>query len=145
MPDASGALPSAEDLGAIPRDAEGPVFDAPWEAQAFAMAVKLHERGHFTWKEWADRLAREIAKARDRGERDDGSRYYEFWLTALEELVADKGLVLSQELAVRRDEWATAAAETPHGKPIVLRGGPDMAPTPPTLGAPQQSRGTPRL
>ena len=118
---APGAIPQIGELAAIPRDGDGPVFRAPWEAQAFAMAVKLHERGHFTWKEWADRLAHEIAEARERGEPDDGTRYYEFWLTALEELVAEKKLVLADELATRRDEWATAAAETPHGKPIELK------------------------
>ena len=71
-------------LPAIPRDAEGPVFRAPWEAQAFGMAVMLHERGHFTWKEWAARLSDEIGAAKVRGEQDDGSRYYYFWLAALE-------------------------------------------------------------
>ena len=115
-----GAAQSLAEIPAIPRDAEGPVFRAPWEAQAFALAVKLHERGHFTWKEWAERLAVEIAAARERGETDDGSRYYEFWLGALEKIVADKRLVLADELAIRRDEWAAAAAETPHGKPIEL-------------------------
>jgi nitrile hydratase accessory protein len=108
-------------LPAIPRDAEGPVFGAPWEAQAFAMAVMLHERGHFTWKEWAARLADEIAAARDRGEADDGSRYYYFWLSALEKLVADKRLVLADELAARKDEWDRAARATPHGQPIELK------------------------
>lgn len=108
-------------LPAIPRDAEGPVFGAPWEAQAFAMAVMLHERGHFTWKEWAARLADEIAAARDRGEADDGSRYYYFWLSALEKLVADKRLVLTDELATRKDEWDRAARATPHGQPIELK------------------------
>jgi nitrile hydratase accessory protein len=108
-------------LPAIPRDAEGPVFRAPWEAQAFAMAVMLHERGHFTWKEWAARLADEIAAARDRGEADDGSRYYHFWLSALEKLVADKRLVMADELAARKDEWDRAARETPHGQPIELK------------------------
>ncbi len=122
MPDTHRRAATAlSELTAIPRDAEGPVFRAPWEAQAFAMAVKLHEAGHFTWTEWAERLAREIAGARDRGEPDDGSRYYEFWLSALEKLVADKGLVLGAELAKRTDEWAAAAADTPHGKPIQLR------------------------
>jgi nitrile hydratase accessory protein len=122
MPDTHRRAATAlSELTAIPRDAEGPVFRAPWEAQAFAMAVKLHEAGHFTWTEWAERLAREIAGARDRGEPDDGSRYYEFWLSALEQLVTDKGLILTAELATRTDEWATAAAETPHGKPIQLR------------------------
>ncbi len=110
-----GALP------ALPRDGEGPVFRAPWEAQAFAMAVKLHERGHFTWKEWAAQLADEIAAARDRGDEDDGSRYYHHWLAALEKMVAEKGLVTTQELVSRKDEWDRAARETPHGQPIELR------------------------
>ena len=109
-------------LPAIPRDADGPVFRAPWEAQAFAMAVMLHERGHFTWKEWAARLADEIAAARARGEDDNGSRYYYFWLAALEKLVAEKRLIAADELAVRKDEWDRAARETAHGQPIELPG-----------------------
>ena len=109
-------------LPAIPRDAEGPVFRAPWEAQAFAMAVMLHERGHFTWKEWAARLADEIAAATSRGEHDDGSRYYYFWLATLEKLVAEKRLIATDELATRKDEWDRAARETPHGQPIELPG-----------------------
>jgi nitrile hydratase accessory protein len=109
---------------AIPRDDEGPVFRAPWEAQAFAMTLMLHERGHFAWTEWANRLAREIAAAKARGEHDDGSRYYEYWLAALEKLVADKGLLGAGELLARKDEWETAARETPHGRPIELRRSP---------------------
>ena len=105
-------------LPSLPRDEDGPVFRAPWEAQAFGMTLALYERGVFTWKEWADRLSAEIAAAR---EHDDGTRYYELWLAALEKLVADKKIVLDAELAVRRDEWAQAAAETPHGKPIELK------------------------
>jgi len=100
----SGTRADLDALPAIPRDAEGPVFRAPWEAQAFGMAVMLHERGHFTWKEWAERLADEIAAAKSRGEHDDGSRYYYFWLAALENLVAEKRLILSDELAARKDE-----------------------------------------
>lgn len=110
-------------LPAIPRDREGPVFRAPWEAQAFGLAVALHERGHFTWKEWTERLAAEIAQARARGEPDDGTRYYEYWLAALERLAADKGLVGLAELRVRRDEWDRAARATPHGQPIELERG----------------------
>jgi nitrile hydratase accessory protein len=118
-------------LPAIPRDADGPVFRAPWEAQAFAMAVLLHERGHFTWKEWAARLAQEIAAAQAHGEQDDGSRYYYAWLAALEKVVAEKQLVAADELATRKDEWDRAARETPHGQPIVLHGGPAVAAIPP--------------
>jgi len=109
-------------LPSIPRDGEGPVFRAPWEAQAFAMAVILHEHGHFTWTEWAARLAEEIAVAGHRGERDDGSRYYRHWLAALEKLLADKRIVLADELRERREAWDRAARATPHGKPIVLPG-----------------------
>lgn len=107
-------------LPAIPRDDDGPVFRAPWEAQAFGMAVALHERGHFTWKEWAARLGDEIAAARRRGEDDDGGHYYQYWLSALENLVADKKLVLADELRTRKDEWDRAARATPHGQPIEL-------------------------
>jgi len=113
--------PDLATLPAIPRDDDGPVFRAPWEAQAFAMAVLLHERGAFTWPEWSARLADEIAAATARGE-DDGRRYYRHWLTALEKLVAEKGLVLEDELQARHEEWVEAARVTPHGKPIVLSG-----------------------
>ena len=101
-------------------DQDAPVFRAPWEAQAFAMTVKLHEAGHFTWVEWAAHLGAELAAARDRGEQDDGSRYYHHWLAALEKLVAEKGLLTSEQLAARQDEWERAARETPHGEPIEL-------------------------
>jgi nitrile hydratase accessory protein len=116
---------TAQDLAslpAIPRDDGGPVFRAPWEAQAFAMAVLLSERGVFTWPEWSARLADEIAAARARGEEDDGRRYYRHWLAALESLLADKGVVPGTELHDRYDAWAEAARTTPHGKPIVLPG-----------------------
>ncbi len=108
-------------LPAIPRDAEGPVFRAPWEAQAFGMVVALHQRGCFTWKEWASYLADEIAAAKSRREADDGTRYYEHWLAALEKIAAAKGLVSAPELATRKDEWDRAARATPHGQPVLLR------------------------
>lgn len=110
-------------LGAIPRDADGPVFRAPWEAQAFGLVLALHQRGVFSWKEWTERLSAEIAAVKARGETDDGSRYYELWLVALERLATDKGLVLTGELAVRREEWDRAARATPHGQPIELARG----------------------
>jgi nitrile hydratase accessory protein len=114
--------PDLDLLPRIPRDQEGPVFRAPWEAQAFGMAVALHQRGHFAWREFAERLAAEIAAARGRGEADDGRRYYHYWLTALETLVADKRLVPGPELQERKHAWEEAARATPHGQPIVLPG-----------------------
>ena len=101
----------------FPRD---PVFKAPWEAQAFAMAVALHERGAFTWKEWAATLAEVIAEVKARGEPDTGEHYYEHWLTALERILERKALVASDALRRRRHAWEEAARRTPHGKPIEL-------------------------
>lgn len=115
------SIPPEVDLGALPRDVEGPVFKAPWEAQAFAMTVSLHARGAFSWREWADALASELATAAARGQPDDGTHYYEYWLAALEKLVAVKKLVPATELGRRVDEWDAAARATPHGKPIELR------------------------
>ena len=117
--------PCLDDLPALPSDAEGPVFRAPWEAQAFAMTIRLHEAGHFTWAEWADRLSVEIRRAQEHGDPDLGDTYYEHWLAALERLVAEKGLVPGDALVRRKEEWAEAAARTPHGQPILLtRAGP---------------------
>ncbi|MGH7299970.1 MAG: nitrile hydratase accessory protein [Candidatus Rokuibacteriota bacterium] len=107
-------------LPSLPHDDAGPVFREPWEAQAFAMAVLLHERGLFAWKEFAERLATAIAAARIRGEADDGHGYYAHWLEALEKLVTDKGLVLAEALQARKDEWDRAARATPHGQPVEL-------------------------
>jgi nitrile hydratase accessory protein len=104
----------------LPRDGDGPVFRAPWEAQAFALAVSLHERGAFTWKEWAAMLADVIAEARARGDPDTGERYYEHWLAALERIATAKRLVDDAGLDRRRLQWEDAARRTPHGRPIVL-------------------------
>ena len=107
---------------ALPRDEEGsPVFNEPWEAQAFAMTLKLHEAGVFTWSEWAAHLAAEIQRAQAAGDPDLGDTYYRHWLAALERIVDEKGVIGAAELARRKDEWAEAARATPHGKPIVLR------------------------
>jgi nitrile hydratase accessory protein len=108
------------DLPRLPRDTGGPVFAEPWEAQAFALAVKLSELGHFTWKEWAAALAAELKAAADRGEPDDGSRYYHHWLAALERLVTAKGMADPAALHARKEAWAEAYRRTPHGKPVTL-------------------------
>jgi nitrile hydratase accessory protein len=114
------AGPAPSEVPSLPRDDSGPVFREPWEAQAFAMAVRLHAEGHFTWSEWAQRLGAEIKVAAARGEPDTGEDYYLHWLRALEGLVAEKGLLTADELARRKDAWERAALATPHGRPIVL-------------------------
>jgi nitrile hydratase accessory protein len=105
----------------IPSDGDGPVFREPWEAQAFAMALALHQRGLFTWNEWASTLADEIKRAQANGDPDTGETYYRHWLATLERLVAAKGVASSQTLNRYRDAWDHAADRTPHGSPIKLR------------------------
>jgi len=105
----------------LPRDRDGPVFRAPWEAQAFAMALALHKAGLFTWPEWAATLGAEIKRAQAAGDPDRGDTYYSHWLAALERLVAEKGVADAGTLTRYRDAWAHAADRTPHGQPIALR------------------------
>jgi nitrile hydratase accessory protein len=115
--------PDLAALPPLPHDDGGPVFAEPWEAQVFALAVRLSEQGHFTWKEWASALGDELKTAADRGEPDDGSRYYEYWLVALERLVITKGLSNPAAIRERKEAWADAYRHTPHGKPVELRDG----------------------
>ena len=105
----------------IPRDDEGPVFRAPWEAQAFAMALMLNERGLFSWTEWAAALAEEIKLAQAAGDPDTGETYYQHWLATLEKLVARRGVASLDTLQQYRRAWDNAAERTPHGQPIELR------------------------
>ena len=111
------ALPS---LSGQPRDAEGPIFREPWEAQAFAMTLALHEQGLFTWSEWAQALGRQIAAVASKGEPDLGEHYYDHWLAALETLVGEKGASSAAELTRYQHAWSHAAERTPHGEPIDL-------------------------
>ena len=117
-PDVAEALAA---LPSLPRDAGGPVFREPWEAQAFAMTLALYRRGLFTWPEWAETLGAEIKRAQQEGDPDAGDTYYRHWLAALERLVADKGVAGPADLSRYRDAWHHAADRTPHGMPIALR------------------------
>jgi len=114
------AARATQAVAGIPRDDDGPVFHEPWEAQAFAMALALHERGLFTWNEWAAALAREIKRAQAAGDPDTGETYYRHWLATLEFLVAEKGVATADTLHRYRDAWDHAADRTPHGAPIEL-------------------------
>ena len=120
MIDSVAARRVADAVPSIPRDSEGPVFREPWEAQAFAMALALQERGLFTWAEWAETLGAEIKRAQAAGDPDTGETYYRHWLAALERLVAEKGVATRDTLARTRDAWDHAAERTPHGEPIEL-------------------------
>lgn len=107
-------------LPRLPRDEGGPIFAEPWQATAFALAVRLSAEGQFTWKEWAEVLAEELKAGELRGEPDDGSRYYHCWLKALERLVIEKRLSDPASLLAQKEAWAEAYRHTPHGKPVEL-------------------------
>jgi nitrile hydratase accessory protein len=113
-------MPSAQLFAGMPKGGDNPVFREPWEAHAFAMAVSLHARGLFTWPEWAEALAAQIAAAQAGGDADAGDTYYRHWLAALEALVASKGAASAEELIRYREAWDRAAGRTPHGQPIEL-------------------------
>jgi nitrile hydratase accessory protein len=120
MRDAASEI-AKPDVAGIPGDDNGPVFREPWEANAFAMAVTLHRRGVFSWKEWAAALGEEIRRAQAAGDPDTGETYYRHWLATLERLVAEKGVTSRKMLHRYRDAWDHAADRTPHGKPIELK------------------------
>jgi nitrile hydratase accessory protein len=115
--------PSSEairNLQGLPCDKEGPVFDEPWQAKAFALAVRLSEAGYFSWAEWTAFLSQEIRSAGERGDPDLGSSYYHHWLRALERLCETKGFVKSADTIIRQEQWRQAYLHTPHGQPVEL-------------------------
>ena len=113
--------PKLSALPGFPHADQAPVFAEPWQAQAFAMVLTLHQRGVFTWPEWAQALAAQIASAQAHGDADLGDTYYRHWLAALEAIVASKGAATRDELTQTQRAWDHAADRTPHGQPISLQ------------------------
>ena len=113
-------LVSIDELPALPRDKDGPVFSQPWEAKAFALAVRLSEAGCFTWPEWVRIFSREIKAAQERGDPDLGDTYYQHWLNTLERICTAKGLVGREDMQRRKATWRRAYLNTPHGQPVDL-------------------------
>lgn len=100
---------------------ENNTFHEPWQAQAFAMTIALHQKGLFSWKEWATCLSAQLGEL---GAAEDGSDYYRRWLSALEKLLSDKGVAAGSEIDALAASWQRAAHATPHGKPILLENDP---------------------
>ena len=122
------SLPRLPDTSTTPDTVDRPngaqaVFAEPWQAQAFAMTLQLHQRGLFSWPEWAAALAAQISSAQATGDADLGDTYYSHWLAALESLVAAKGASSAAELARCASAWDHAADRTPHGQPVLLQPG----------------------
>ena len=118
-PATASGLPFQLPPGAGP---DAPVFAEPWQAQAFALAVALHQRGLFTWSEWAEALSKEVAKP---DAAQDGSDYYQHWLAAIEALLSKKGVAGSEMVDALSASWQRAAHATPHGQPIRLENDPE--------------------
>lgn len=104
------------DFAGLPRGADGPVFAEPWQAQAFALTLQLHEAGCFSWPDWASALSNALAA----DPLDNGARYYEHWVEALEHVVTVRAVVTPGDLAQRKEDWTQAYQRTPHGRPVDL-------------------------
>ncbi len=109
-----------KNLPALPKDEEGPIFTEPWQAQAFALAVRLCEEGHFSWEEWVGTFSKQVVMAQENGDPDLGDTYYTHWLNTLEIMVSTKDIVSEQDLKKRKEKWRQAYLDTPHGQPIEL-------------------------
>ncbi len=107
----------------LPVEDDNPVFREPWEAQAFAIALVLYERGLFTWDEWAQALSAQIHAAQAQGDPDLGNTYYCHWLAAIESLVSLKGFSSREDLGRYQRAWHHAADRIAHGQPIELCAG----------------------
>jgi nitrile hydratase accessory protein len=106
----------------LPKSAEGdPVFAEPWQAEAFAMTVRLQERGVFSWSEWAEALSQELYRP---GRRADAGDYYECWVAALTRLVSELSIASMQDIDRLTSSWQRAAEATPHGQAIRLENDP---------------------
>ena len=80
---------------ALPRKNGELVFEMPWESRAFGLAVSLSDAGVVEWPEFREALVTAIKVS----ERDkDGRSYYQQWLSALEKVVSDKGLVTDESM-----------------------------------------------
>jgi nitrile hydratase accessory protein len=110
------------ELPALPAEREGPVFEEPWQATAFALAVHLSERGAMPWSEWTAALGQEIQAAV--GDAPQVDRYFEHWLRALERICAEKDMVDLAEVRTRQEAWRRAYLNTPHGEPVELAAAP---------------------
>jgi len=108
-------LSQSEDWGGL----HEPTFAEPWQAQVFALTVKLNERGIFSWSEWSEALGKELI-----GAAQDGSDYYERWLLALDELLVRKNVATSAQIQELTAAWQRAAEAKPHGSPILLENDP---------------------
>lgn len=101
-------------------NAPAPVFEAPWHAQAFALAVALQEGGAFDWPEWTQVFGAVLAEQGAASDLDGGDDYFRAWVQALERICSAKGIAGSGDLEALRQAWEAAYLSTPHGAPVSI-------------------------
>lgn len=115
--------PPDEPFGALKRRDDEPAFHEPWQAQALAMANLLLQSGAISGSGWAEALGTELRGPLSDGGQDDAQAYYSAVVRALERVLTEGKKVSHAELHLRRHEWEHAYLDTPHGQPVVLKGG----------------------
>jgi len=88
-------------------------FDAPWQAQLFALTVAMNEAGHFTWSDWAAVFGPRVQEVA-------ADHYWEVWSEALIALLDQRGIAAAADVRALTEAWQRAARNTPHGQPIEL-------------------------
>lgn len=99
--------------GSIPK-----TFPTPWAARAFAITLGLHEKGLFSWSEWAETLG--AALRREQAAHADEEGYWQAWISALASLLEAKGVAGPETISTVEEVWRAAAEATPHGEPVTL-------------------------
>lgn len=102
------------------KDLDGPIFDKPWQAQAFSLIVNLNKARLFEWKDWVEAFSTEIKADPALSDESVNDAYYRQWVAAMEKMVASLGLVADGDISLRAQEWHKAYLNTPHGQPVSL-------------------------
>ena len=97
-----------------------PVFAEPWQAVAFATVVQLNHAGVFTWADWVAPFSRIVSRDPQRADEDSDTAYYRQWLTALEHMLAERGVLSPCDIAETGEHWRRSYLHTPHGQPVTL-------------------------
>lgn len=91
-------------LGPIRPEADEPVFHEGWERRMFGLMVATFGGGQYNVDEFRHAIER-----MDPAHYLESS-YYEHWLSAVETLLVEKGVLTRDELAARKAELAKEAA-----------------------------------
>ena len=86
------------------------VFEEPWQSRVFGMARVLCEQGQFEWDEFREHLIRQIG-GWQHNHRHETYFYFDHFLAALTNLVAEKNICSADELEEKTRQFEAR----PHG------------------------------